>query len=481
MPQIKDSFEFNSNRPNFTRDRFDLKIEMANVKPGQMDTGHISYCVETGRHYIYRDDLTKNNEETGYFRELTFQDALVVNNTDELKNMNVSVVKQMPVGKLVYCNSDKQIYYNCYPERKTYGYFNLLVNIQDSKYVSTESELWINMQAAVSDLQNAGMLTFETVEDMHSIVVRNNKLYDKENRELFLKSGQLVYCEETKHHYYLPDNDTFVHNGFFGVFRTVCDESDRLPIITEPSVTISVKDKENIDEDTWEVYVRNGVKILMITDSSKNPGQETTYISPSFDRGTVDYSKFPYLPTGMNRIVQYTGDNDMLDTLNPVSNIFNLGDNIRWIISTPQEGDAPIVLDIDGLDSGLSWKDRENTYIKSNEIVINKTKPWCASTEGSTSSNIIQQPLIPWEDEMIGYATLLPTCQCPQTIMIPKPREVKQFYINGLAGYVKEDMNEWSRSSYKKDGIDYWKYTYVGTNDKKNDDARGQVEIKVVF
>ena len=149
MPQIKDSFEFNSNRPNFTRDRFATKTEMANIMINQMDTGHISYCVETGRHYIYRDDLTKNND-TGYFRELTFQDALVVNNTDELKNMNDSVVRQMPSGKLVYCKSDNQIYYNCYPSRKTYGYFNLLVNIQDSKYVSTESELWINMQAAVS-------------------------------------------------------------------------------------------------------------------------------------------------------------------------------------------------------------------------------------------------------------------------------------------------------------------------------------------
>lgn len=66
MPQIKSSFTLNSKYPLDIRDSFDTLEELKN--PGILfDEGHITYCKETGKHYIY-DDKYWNNL-SGYFKE----------------------------------------------------------------------------------------------------------------------------------------------------------------------------------------------------------------------------------------------------------------------------------------------------------------------------------------------------------------------------------------------------------------------------
>ena len=59
--QLHSNFELNSKLPNFTRDSFKTLTEMNRVDPQYMDEGHISYCEETDKHYVYN---TVNNRAT---------------------------------------------------------------------------------------------------------------------------------------------------------------------------------------------------------------------------------------------------------------------------------------------------------------------------------------------------------------------------------------------------------------------------------
>lgn len=53
MIQIIDNIELNSKQPNFTRDQFKTLQSMRNVTDSNIDDGHISYCLETDKHYTY--------------------------------------------------------------------------------------------------------------------------------------------------------------------------------------------------------------------------------------------------------------------------------------------------------------------------------------------------------------------------------------------------------------------------------------------
>ena len=448
MPQIKSSFILNSNQPNFTRDKFNTLLEMSKVTNNVMDTGHISYCTETGRHYIFRGDLEKNSS-TGYFRELTFQDALEVESKSDLFNYNASLISQMPLGKLVYCKEDGLIYYNYYPQHNnTTGHFNLLVDLQSSNYINKTDDEWIDIKRDVLDLKNAGMVSYDTPSDMKNESTDNLKL---------MKEGQLAYCKSIDNHYYLPDYYMDgVNDGYFGYFRTVCDKNSVEPIITQPSLKASVEYNESdYNESGWGLFVRDGKNILLITDKSEKPNIKAVRIEA--DRGLINYKYFPYHegPTE----IDYIGTSTLISDMYGKDDNDVMGDNLYYI-STKVSGETPIPTDINGIErKDLQW-DRSKA-INSNHVIVNKTKPWKATT----GKGLIEQPLIPWEEEMIGYAKLLPTCKQQQQFEIPSGRELKGLYIKGLSGYV-DDSSHWRRSGNI--------YTY-------KEGPRGEVELKIVF
>ena len=445
MPQIKSSFILNSRQPNFERDRYSTLNEMKNVDPLSIDDGHISYCEETKKHYIFRKDNAVDGI-TGRFRELLLQDVQVVENKSELSGNNQYLLNQLPVGKLVYCKEDTQIYYK-YEKNGTKG-FKLLIDLQSSNYISTTSQEWLEVAGNITDLKNAGMLVFNTVNDMSNVQDISN-----------YKAGQLAYCKENNHHYYLPNDPS--KSGFFGFFRTVCDESDRYPKITQPYSHIHIEKKDY--EDGWEWIERNGEVILLINENKADEAKRNfnKYIKADIDRGTIDYEDYPYW-NSMTRQYPYMGPNEIIEALIPDA-YFNLGDNSRKLSSKPS-GVVPVVKDIDGIEvPELSWGDEE---LISNNITINVTRPWKATTESGTPS---EQPLIPWGDEMIGYATLIPTCQGSQKIVIPEGRNIQnvKIYVNALGEWYDE-TSEWSRNNANRT------FTY-------NEGQRGNVKIKVVF
>ena len=68
--QIGVNFEYKGKLSNFARDSFETLTDMRNVLDNDIDKGHISYCVETGKHYTFN----RNNAIdviTGKWRLLT--------------------------------------------------------------------------------------------------------------------------------------------------------------------------------------------------------------------------------------------------------------------------------------------------------------------------------------------------------------------------------------------------------------------------
>ena len=67
--QINNNFDYKGNQPNFERDRFETLELMRSADERSLDNGHISYCIETGKHYVFNE----NNDidvETGKWRLL---------------------------------------------------------------------------------------------------------------------------------------------------------------------------------------------------------------------------------------------------------------------------------------------------------------------------------------------------------------------------------------------------------------------------
>ena len=446
MPQIKSSFILNSSEPNFTRDRYSTLSEMAMVQPGSIDVGHISFCAETNKHYVYLESNPNNySASTGGFRELELHDTLEVNTINDLKNYPGA--DALPLGKLVYCKADDQVYYKCNSWQDTTGYFKLLIDLQDSSYVSFESEEWQDLTEVVETLANASMLVYDTVQEMAAA----------EPSEV-MNEGQLAYCKELDRHFYLIKNSQgeYVHDGYYGYFRLVCDADAVEPIITQPSARVEVEYNSEYSINGWQCVTRGDQTILLITDESTVPNIHA--VSSVIDRGEIDYTGFPYLIG--DRTVPYIGTSDLTSDMYKRDNVDVYGDN-EYYVAVKASTDIPTPIDINGIErEDLKW-DQTQT-VESNSIIVNKTKEWKAST----STTLEVQPLIPWQSEMIGYAKLVPTCQYTQEFEIPEGRTLQSLYIKGLAGYVEEDMNEWRQASNK--------FTYIGS-------PRGEVEIKVVF
>ena len=77
--QINNNFDYKGNQPNFERDRFETLELMRSADERSLDNGHISYCEETGKHYVFNE----NNDidvETGKWR-------LLIENSEDLKSV----------------------------------------------------------------------------------------------------------------------------------------------------------------------------------------------------------------------------------------------------------------------------------------------------------------------------------------------------------------------------------------------------------
>ena len=75
--QINSNFNYKGNKPNFERDRFETLELMRSADERSFDNGHISYCEETGLHYVFKD-TNANDYVLGKWREYSGSNSKIL-------------------------------------------------------------------------------------------------------------------------------------------------------------------------------------------------------------------------------------------------------------------------------------------------------------------------------------------------------------------------------------------------------------------
>lgn len=473
MPQVKSSFILNSTQPLDLRDSLTLD-EMKLKGKNDVDEGHITYCkdgddIYKGRYFIFMPSLGYNNE-LGYYKEFTLNDVIILADHNALKNYDATL---LPTGKLVYCLSDKMMYYNRYHkdsisddifDNET-GYFWKLVDLSSTDYISKNSDEWEKLIHDVDKLNSNEIKIFNKVDDLIKESNKNNWLYSK---------GQIIYCDELGSHCYNTYSQDDINNainkemlkGWFGYFKLL-NPLDVKPLITEPSLEIFPY-KDSDYNGYWEVSEKNGTPILLadiniINNPEYDARPNIKPIEYTFNKGKIDYSNYIYFPNNQKLFDYVTGDFILASLIKKDQDIeLGLGDNLYYTafnISSPSHRETPYKDP-----SGFDLQDRISN-ITSNDIIFNYTKPVWASTE---STGLIQQKLIPWDNHMEMEFKLVPTIQRKQQIKTPRP--IKKLYVKMLGSYAEESISKWSMTMDNDNYI----YTY-------NDGHRGEACIKIEF
>lgn len=93
---IGDNFNYQGQKPNFERDSFDTLESMTSYPETSIDNGHISYCKETKKHYIYNSSNESTN--TGKWREFNANKAYVIDylteNTGTITQVQYNEIQQ---------------------------------------------------------------------------------------------------------------------------------------------------------------------------------------------------------------------------------------------------------------------------------------------------------------------------------------------------------------------------------------------------
>lgn len=134
MIQVADNFNYRGKKPNFDRDSFDTLQSMKNYSDNNIDEGHISYCIETDKHYKYNSS-NDIDSTTGKFRQFTEgilpdEEDITSNDNDKLKLADRKYNPEQFSGK---------------------GYKILRKNIQGGKNVLSQS--MINQQNTIYEIR----------------------------------------------------------------------------------------------------------------------------------------------------------------------------------------------------------------------------------------------------------------------------------------------------------------------------------------
>ena len=78
---IGDNFSYNGKKPNFERDSFETRAALKAFAEANIDNGHIAYCVETNKHYIFNDS-NSDDTTTGKWRVLESEFSNKVDQSD---------------------------------------------------------------------------------------------------------------------------------------------------------------------------------------------------------------------------------------------------------------------------------------------------------------------------------------------------------------------------------------------------------------
>ena len=84
---IGDNFSYNGKKPNFERDSFETLVMLKTFAETNLDNGHIAYCKETNKHYVF-NDTNSDDSITGKWRVLESEFTNKVDQSDLTAKLN---------------------------------------------------------------------------------------------------------------------------------------------------------------------------------------------------------------------------------------------------------------------------------------------------------------------------------------------------------------------------------------------------------
>lgn len=158
MPQIKSNFILKSKSPNFERDSFETKFAMKDVDSGHMDEGHISYCLEDGKHYVFNSNNIYDIE-TGFFK--VFATESDNNIPEDLQNR----LLKLENGQSEMLNMINELYVNNFPITLSFSASPNIVEYTGTKKAST---LKINIKYKNEELDRQKLTNLSIITDNSS-------------------------------------------------------------------------------------------------------------------------------------------------------------------------------------------------------------------------------------------------------------------------------------------------------------------------
>ena len=505
MPTLISNFELLSKLPNFTRDSFADRAEMYSVDPDHMDEGHISYCAEDDKHYIYRTD--KNNNVT--WTEL-IPNTLIIDDIDDLTDAHA---QELNPGSLVFVQNKNKLYYRTNEEYNESqdppsGYFVSIPNADEildnypsrneiaNEYLSkaTAENTYLTIGTAKEDY-----LTKSSAADTYLTIGTAEKNYLTKNdaTDTYLTKNdandKYVQLDDVQHiisGYRTNHPDSYVGvdiaEGLYGELgrninnagysiNQILDKiifKECLPVASAPSLEIDLNLNNWNPNLTWYKY--DGYdRILLLPVGSQAPQQVFNWTNMRDSQFTSLNGTVFNHTHGLNigeqnapntKVVCSMNNNGEWEELSVLPSTFSEPGEYRYYYAAHFKKGYPIMNNHNEVKT--PWN--EYTKIESkNYITVNVSRP----TKKNTPSGMVNNPIVYWEDEMVDYFELEPTCSITQTFQTP--REAKKIYVwNDLCGYA-EDL------SFTKTQISngYYEYTY----DHTNKGHRGKIKIKVEF
>ena len=111
--QVNSNFNYKGSKPNFERDRFETLELMRSADERSLDNGHISYCEETGLHYVFKN-TNADDYMLGKWREYSGSNSKILQvknvitseaiGTTEIINYSLltSDISELKANQLIY-------------------------------------------------------------------------------------------------------------------------------------------------------------------------------------------------------------------------------------------------------------------------------------------------------------------------------------------------------------------------------------------
>lgn len=97
---IGDNFSYNGKKPNFERDSFETLAALKSFAEANIDNGHIAYCVETNKHYIFNSS-NSDDTSTGKWRilESEFSNKVDISDLNGYLTKDEAQSTYQPIGE----------------------------------------------------------------------------------------------------------------------------------------------------------------------------------------------------------------------------------------------------------------------------------------------------------------------------------------------------------------------------------------------